>query len=115
MEWPVDEGGFCLQEFGRDLVAIGRQILQGEGELKDVSAIQRLGKAAADPLVSLAHHSLGLLVSLAVNSGLGVVRIGVGEVSPTSNLQEMTRAVMCPDLKIGLALLGSIISSYQVS
>jgi len=77
-----------VQEFGGELVAIGSQIVQGEGELKDVSAIQRLGRAAADPLVSLAHHSLGLLVSstysttaLAVNGGLGVVRIGVGNTS----------------------------------
>ena len=67
------------------MVGIGGQILQGEGELKDVSAVQRLGKAAAGPLVSLVTGSLGLLVSstvsttaMAVNGGLSVVRIGVG-------------------------------------
>lgn len=67
------------------MVGIGSQILQGEGELKDVSAIQRLGKVAAAPLVSLFTSSLGLLASstysttaLAVNGGLSIVRIGVG-------------------------------------
>lgn len=78
---------------GREVSALGSQILHGNGDLKDLNAVQRLGRAAAQPLILLARHLASLLVSStysstawAVTGSLGVVRIGMGQIITPSGL-----------------------------
>ena len=73
------------QDAGREIGALCSQILQGSSDLKDMNAAQRLVRAAADPLILLARHTASLLVSstysstaLALNGGLGAVRVFLG-------------------------------------
>ena len=90
-----------MQDAGREVGTLGSQILQGSSDLKDLNAAQRLVQAATNPLILLARHTASLLVSstysstaLALNGGLGAVRILLGVFQPASvSLSDST----CPE------------------
>lgn len=78
-----------VQVFGDEVVAVGRQVLNGDSESKELGALQKLGRTAADPLTSLARSIVGLLASgtysttaLAFTGGIGVFKFGIGAASP---------------------------------
>lgn len=78
------------QAVGWDAVRLAREVLSGKGEGSsgELNALQRIAAAASEPLLALGRSAgavifsgLGSTTAVALTSGLGILRLGVGALS----------------------------------
>lgn len=82
-----------------DALKLGQEVFAGQRQPSgELSALQRAAQAAAEPLIALgqsvastAFGYLGSSTAVAITSGLGVLRLGLGEIRGPPAQAHLTR------------------------
>jgi hypothetical protein len=88
LHWAPSGMPGCAQEVARDAAGLAREVLSGRSQAaaRELSALQRIPRAASEPLIALGRSAAAALVSglsstttVAFSGGLGILRLGFGE------------------------------------